>query len=92
MSLIMGLFIMDNGLKKDLERVKAFKFGRMPVNMKGIGRMIKPTGMEGWFILTVIATMEIGSMIRLMEEEFMSMLMALSILEIGKKINSTGTE
>jgi hypothetical protein len=47
MSLIMGLFIMDNGLKKDLERVKAFKFGRMPVNMKGIGRMIKPTGMEG---------------------------------------------
>ena len=47
MSLIMGLFIMDNGLKKDLERVKAFKFGRMPVNMKGIGRMIKQTGMEG---------------------------------------------
>ena len=42
MSLIMGLFIMDNGLKKDLERVKAFKFGRMPVNMKGNeeGRMI----------------------------------------------------
>ena len=49
-----GPYELDNGAiyhgqwtKEGLERVKAFKFGRMPVNMKGIGRMIKPTGMEG---------------------------------------------
>ena len=41
MSLIMERFIMGNGQKVDIVRVKELKYGKMEANMLGIGRLIK---------------------------------------------------
>ena len=41
MNLIMGLSIMDNGLKKDIEKEKEYRYGKMEANIKDTGKLIK---------------------------------------------------
>ena len=88
MSLIMGQFIMDSGIKKDKEKEKAFRFGRMEPNMKAIGNLIRLMVMADLFIQMETVITVNGLMIRHMEEEHMIILMEQLIQEIGKKINN----
>jgi hypothetical protein len=76
----------------DKGKEKAFKFGRMGLNMKAIGNLIKLMAMADSFIQMEIVIMGNGLMIRLMVEVLMIILMELLIQEIGKKINNTVME
>lgn len=60
MNLIMGLFIMVSGIQKDKGKEKAFKFGRMGLNMKAIGNLIKLMAMADSFIQMEIVIMGNG--------------------------------
>jgi len=53
-------------------KAQVFKSGKTEASMKAFGRMTRPMGTVGLFILTVIATVENGSMIKLMVEELMN--------------------
>ena len=88
MNLIMGQFIMASGIKKDKGKEKAFRFGRMELNMKAIGNLIRLMVMVDSFIRMETVIMVNGSMIKHMEEALMIILMELLIQEIGKKINN----
>ena len=46
MNQIMVLYIMDNGLKMVIEKVKVYRFGKMAVNIKATGKQIKLMGRE----------------------------------------------
>jgi hypothetical protein len=47
MSLIMARFITDNGPKMVSEKGKEFSYGKTAVSIKGIGKTIRLTGMDG---------------------------------------------
>ena len=42
MNLIMVLYIMVNGQKKAIVKEKVYKYGKMGVNIKATGKLIKP--------------------------------------------------
>ena len=92
MNLIMGQSIMASGIKKDRGKGKAFRFGRMELNMKVIGNLIRLMVTADSFIQMEIVIMVNGLMIRHMVEVLMIILMELLIQEIGKKINSMAME
>lgn len=46
MNWIMELFTMVNGQRKDLEKEKAYNFGKMQASMKVTGKTIKLMDME----------------------------------------------
>ena len=78
----MGLFIPVNGRKGSATDVVP-KCGRMDPTTKDIGPTTRPTARDVLSTLTVISTKESGTMIRPMDKEFISILMGLSIEDIG---------
>ena len=72
-------------------KAKAFKFGKMEANIKGIGRMIELMVTEDSFIPMVIAIMENGSTTKPMDAEHTNTWMALNTSATGKKINNMVT-
>lgn len=86
------LSIMDNGQKKAYVREKVYRYGKMAVNTKGIGKMIELMGMEDSFIPTATATTANGSTTKPMAVAPTNTWMEPNTSAIGKKINNTVTE
>ena len=78
---------MDNGLKTDIEKEKVHKYGKMVVNIKVTGKMIKQMEKEDLYMQMVMYMKVNGSMIKHKDEEHTSTWMGQSMLETGKKID-----
>jgi len=91
MSSIMGQFIMDSGQRRDWEKIKVYKFGRMEVSMKDIGWMTKHMGTVDWYMQMEMFTMVNGIKIRHMAVAPTNFLAGQNMLEIGKTISTMGT-
>jgi hypothetical protein len=74
------------GPEKVNVREKELKSGRMEVNMRATGKMIKQMIKEDLFMLTEMFTKVTGTMIKLKEEVPMNIWMEQNMLETGKKI------
>jgi hypothetical protein len=68
------------------------RFGQMDQNMKVIGKMMWHLAMVNFIILMETFMRDNGPMIKLMVLESTDILMVLSILELGKKINKKAKE
>lgn len=83
----MGQCIEDNGTTESRERVLGFRNGKMELNMLASGLMTRQMVMENLFTQMETAMKDFGWMIWLMEEADTLMLMALSMMETGFKMN-----
>ena len=92
MNLTMVLYITVNGPKKDIEKEKEYKYGKMEVSIKDIGKLIKQMGKEDLYMQMVMSMKENGSMTRLRVVAHMSIWMEPSMLEIGKKTDKMAME
>ena len=75
------------GLKIE-DMVEVYRFGLMGLFMKVIGETIRLIWKEGFYMLMVIITKEIGYMIKLMGMVFIITKMEDTLEDIGKKINN----
>ena len=71
------------------ERVKENKFGLMVPCMRAGGKLTKPMAEVGLSMLTVMFTMECGTMIKLTVKVLILILMVLNMMAIGKRTNNT---
>ena len=78
--------ILDNG-NQDFVMVEEYKYGKMGLTMKDIGKTIKLMEREDLFIQTEIFMRENGKMIKLMVVVFTNIPMALNIEDNGQKTN-----
>lgn len=68
------------------------KFGRMGVDTKGNGNMIKPVDRVSFGTVQAILMKEVGLMIKQMDSGFISIWMALGMKEVGKMTFMMGME
>ena len=82
---------MVNGPKMAIEMEKELKYGKMVVNLLGIGEMTKQMEKDVLFMQTVMYMKATGSMTKLKVEELMNIWMVLSTWENGEKIVNMAT-